>query len=164
MVRSLVLIGGYYFPSVRPDAVIASPPAIPVLGDAIRYTVSPLLGGAMKRRMEKQIFSPAPVSPGWKKRFPFEMTLRPSQIRASAAEAALMVPASAGLAERLAASSLPMTLIAGEGDKVISTAGQSVRLANAVSRSELVVLEGAGHMVHHTAPKRVADVIAANSL
>lgn len=163
LVRSLVLIGGYYYPSVRPDAVIAFPPAIPVIGDPIRYTVSPLLGAAMKQGMEKQIFSPAPVSTGWKKRFPFEMTLRPSQIRASAAEAALMVPASASLAERLGASSLPITLIAGEGDKVVSTAGQSDRLADAVLRSELIVVEGAGHMVHHTASKRVADAIAAAS-
>lgn len=161
LVRSLVLIGGYYYPSVRADAVLASPPAIPVIGDAIRYTVSPLLGAAMKPGMEKQMFAPAPVSAGWKTRFPFEMTLRPSQIRASAAEAALMVPAAATLAPRLEQLTLPVTIIAGDGDKVVTTADQSERLSAALPQSTLLIVEGAGHMVHHTASGRVAAAIAA---
>jgi pimeloyl-ACP methyl ester carboxylesterase len=158
---SLVLIGGYYHPSFRADAVLAAPPAIPVIGDAIRYTVSPLLGAAMKPGMEAQIFAPAPVSAGWRNGFPFEMTLRPSQIRAAAAEAALMVPAAAALAPRLAGLTLPVTLVAGEGDEVVSTPGQSGRLAASLAASELLVVEGAGHMVHHTASGRVAAAIRA---
>jgi pimeloyl-ACP methyl ester carboxylesterase len=160
-VRSLVLIGGYYYPSVRADAVLASPPAIPVIGDAIRYTVSPLLGAAMKPGMEKQMFAPATVSAGWKTRFPFEMTLRPSQIRASAAEAALMVPAAASLAPRVEQLTLPVTIIAGDGDKVVTPSEQSERLAGALTQSTLLIVEDAGHMVHHTASARVAAAIAA---
>lgn len=158
---SLVLIGGYYYPSMRADAVLAAPPAIPVVGDAIRYTVSPLLGAAMRPAMEAQIFAPAPVSEGWEKDFPFAMTLRPSQIRAAAAEAALMVPAAASLAPRLAELTLPVTIIAGDGDKVVSTTGQSERLAGALARSELLIVEGAGHMVHHTARDAVTAAIRA---
>jgi pimeloyl-ACP methyl ester carboxylesterase len=159
--ESLVLIGGYYYPSVRMDAVLASPPAVPVIGDAMRYTVSPLLGAAMKRPMEKQIFAPAPVSAGWRSRFPFAMTLRPSQIRASAAEAALMVPAAAAIQGRLGELNLPLTIIAGDGDKVVSTSDQSERLATAVAGSRLLIVEDAGHMVHHTANERITAEIAA---
>jgi pimeloyl-ACP methyl ester carboxylesterase len=161
--RSLVLIGGYYYPSPRVDAVLASPPAIPVVGDAIRYTVSPFLGAAMKPGMEAQIFAPAPVSEGWEQRFPFEMTLRPSQIRASAAEAALTVAGAAALAPRVAGLTLPVTLIAGDGDKVVSTAAQSGRLAGSLSQAELLIVAGAGHMVHHTACESVTSAIRAAS-
>lgn len=161
--EALVLIGGYYYPSARVDAVLASPPAIPGIGDAIRYTVSPFLGAAMKPGMEAQIFAPAPVSPGWKKDFPFEMSLRPSQIRAAAAEAALIVPAAASLAPRLDGLTLPVTLVAGDGDKVVSPAGQSGRLAGSLPRAELLVVEGAGHMVHHTACAVVVSAIRATS-
>lgn len=162
-VRSLVLIGGYYYPSIRPDAVFAAPPAIPLVGDAIRYTVSPLLGAALKPGMEAQIFAPAPVSEGWEKDFPFEMTLRPSQIRAAAAEAAIMVPAAASMAPRLGELAMPVTIIAGEGDKVVSTSGQSERLAEAVGPRELLIVEDAGHMVHHTDARRVTAAIRAAS-
>jgi pimeloyl-ACP methyl ester carboxylesterase len=158
-VRSLVLIAGYYYPSVRVDAAIASPPAIPVLGDAIRYTVSPLLGAATKPAMEAQIFAPAPVSAGWKSDFPFEMTLRPSQIRAAAAEAALMVPSAAALSGRLPELDVPVTLIAADGDKVVSTTGQSARLARALPSAGLLIVADAGHMVHHSASERVSAAI-----
>lgn len=156
---ALVLIGGYYYPTLRADAALASPPAVPIIGDAIRYTVSPLLGAAMRRGMEKQIFGPAPVSPGWEESFPFEMTLRPSQIRASAAEAALMVPAAAALAPRLGALTLPVTIVAGRDDRVVETGTQSARLASEVPGSILLVVEGAGHMVHHSASQEVVERI-----
>jgi pimeloyl-ACP methyl ester carboxylesterase len=160
---SLVLIGGYYYPSIRVDALVAAPPAVPVVGDAIRYTVSPLLGAAMKKPFEAQVFAPAPVSAGWEKDFPFAMTLRPSQIRAAAAEAALMMPAAASLAPRLGGLTLPVTIVAGRGDKVVSPSDQSERLAGALAGSELLIVEGAGHMVHHTAPDAVTSAIRAAS-
>ena len=156
---SLVLIGGYYYPSVRVDAAMAAPQAIPGIGDAICYTVSPFLGAAMRRGMEAQIFGPAPVPATWEENFPFEMTLRPSQLRAAAAEAALIVPAAASLAPRLGGLTLPVTLVAGDGDKVVSTRDQSGRLAGVLARSELLIVEGAGHMVHHTASAAVTSAI-----
>jgi pimeloyl-ACP methyl ester carboxylesterase len=160
---SLVLIAGYYYPSPRADAALAAPQAIPGIGDAICYTVSPLLGAAMRPGMEAQLFAPAPVSAGWETEFPFEMTLRPSQLRAAAAEAALMVPAAAALAPRLGELTLPVTIVAGAGDKVVSTADQSARLAQSLDRSELLIIEGAGHMVHHTACDPVTSAIRAGS-
>jgi pimeloyl-ACP methyl ester carboxylesterase len=161
--RSLVLIGGYYYPSVRPDAVLASPPAIPLVGDAIRYTVSPFIGAATWPSMEAEIFAPAPVPAEWESGFPVEMALRPSQIRAAAAEAALIVPAAASLAPRLSGLTLPLTLVAGAGDEVVSTPDQSGRLARELPRSELMIVEGAGHMVHHTAGGRVTEAVLAAS-
>src|SRR5690349_16868233 len=42
-VEALVLVSGYYFPTVRTDVAISSVPAIPVLGDIVSYTVSPIV-------------------------------------------------------------------------------------------------------------------------
>ncbi|MFM0204898.1 alpha/beta hydrolase [Paraburkholderia fungorum] len=44
-VRGLVLVSGYYYPTVRADVALAAPAALPVLGDVLRYTVSPLAAG-----------------------------------------------------------------------------------------------------------------------
>jgi pimeloyl-ACP methyl ester carboxylesterase len=158
-VSSLVLVGGYYYPSARADVLFAAPPAIPVVGDVLRYTASPLLGAALRPRMEKQMFGPAPVSQGWRTQFPFEMTLRPSQIRASAADAALMIPAAAALGERLGDLGVPVTIIAGTGDRVVDHQAQSVRLAQEAPASELLLVEDAGHMVHHSAPAKIVAAI-----
>lgn len=155
----LALLGGYYHPSARVDVLFASPPAVPLVGDVMRYTVSPLLGAALTPRFNSHIFDPAPVPKSWTEDFPMDMAQRPSQIRAEAAEAAMMVPAAASLAPQLQKLELPVTIIAGAGDKLVDTATQSKRLADALPQSNYVEIEGAGHMVHHTAPGAVAKAI-----
>ena len=86
---SLVLASGYYFPSVRADAVTMSGPAIPVIGDVIRHTLSPVLARLLWPLLTRKIFGPAAVPENFQDGFPKEMTFRPSQIRASSAESAL---------------------------------------------------------------------------
>ena len=41
-VKGLVLVSGYYFPTWRFDVWFASTAALPVIGDALRYTISPI--------------------------------------------------------------------------------------------------------------------------
>ena len=84
-VQALVLASGYYYPNARADVVILSPPAIPLIGDLLSHTISPLLSRLMWPLLLRKIFGPSPV-PEKFKGFPEEMAVRPSQIRASAAE------------------------------------------------------------------------------
>ena len=159
LVDHLVLLSGYYYPTARIDSVVNSPPALPVVGDVLRYTLSPLLGRAMKPAVYRQLFAPAAVTPAWKRAFPIEMTLRPSQIRAVSADGALMIPAAAKLAKRYGEWRMPVSIVTGDGDKVVDPEGQSMRLASEVPNSRLVVIRGAGHMVQHIDPVRVSEVI-----
>ena len=77
------------------------------------------------------------------------MTLRPSQLRASAAEAGLMVPAASRLSTRYAELTLPIAVIAGDGDKVVSPDRHAHRLHAEISHSELAMQPGVGHMAHY---------------
>lgn len=157
-VSGIVLIGGYFYGTPRADAVLASPAALPVVGDAMRYTVSPLIAQAVSPLAKKKIFHPAPVAETFDA-FPIELAYRPSQIRAEAAEAGMMIPAAMALNERLGELDLPVTIIAGEGDKMVLPGPQSKRLHEALPGSRLHMIEGAGHMVHYTATAAVAGAI-----
>jgi pimeloyl-ACP methyl ester carboxylesterase len=158
LASGIVLIGGYFYGTVRADALLTSPPAIPVLGDAMRYTVSPLIARAVSPIAAKKIFHPAPVSEKFGD-FPIELAFRPSQIRAEAAEAGMMIPAAARLNNRLDELTLPVTIIAGAGDKMVLPEPQSQRLHDALPDSSLLLIDGAGHMVHYTATDQVAAAI-----
>jgi pimeloyl-ACP methyl ester carboxylesterase len=158
LVRTLVLMSGYYYPSPRIDAVVGSVPAIPIVGDVDRYTVAPLFGAALRPQIERKLFAPAPVASSWSK-FPFEMALRPSQLRAEAAEAALMVPSAAAMASSYGELQMPVRIVSGEGDRVVDHAAQSARLASQIPSAELTTLRGVGHMLHHTATDRVLHAI-----
>ena len=121
-----------------------------------RATLSPTLKG---------MFAPLPIPPRFHALFPRELVSRPSQIRATASDGTIMVTEARRLLERLraqpASARRPMAVVAGLGDRVVDPADQAERLARETPRARLLLVRGAGHMVHHAAPDAVADAILA---
>lgn len=157
LVRGLVLASGYYYPSVRLD-VLSSTPAIPLIGDLLRYTVSPLLGRLLWPLVVKRTFSPNAV-PGSFKKMPPWMALRPGQLRAEAEETAMMIPSAAALRKHYPELTIPVAILAGEDDAIASAGHNSERLHENVRSSELTILPGAGHMIQHLAQHALIEAI-----
>ena len=157
-VERLILASGYYYPTVRLDAPLLVPPAIPGIGDLMRYTVSPIVGRMLWPAWLRLLFAPARV-PRRFKAFPAWMALRPSTLRAVAEDAAVLVPAVHEMQRGYAGLRVPTIVVAGAEDRYVSTQAHSVRLQGEIAGSELVVVPGAGHMVHHLAPARVMEAI-----
>ncbi len=158
-VRGLILLSGYYYPTARADALLFAPPAVPIVGDLLRYTISPILGRLIAWPLIRKTFAPSEVPPSFKLRFPVNLTVRPWQIRASAEEAAIMVPAAATYQKRYHEIKAPTILLAGAGDRIVSVEKQSLRLHRDLPQAELHVLPGLGHMLHHFAQKRVSAAV-----
>lgn len=158
-VRGVALMSGYFYPSARIDAPLAAVPALPVIGQFLRYTVAPVLGRMMWPGLVAQMFGPA-APPERFDRMPVWMTLRPAQLKASAAESGLMIPAAARLSGRYGELTMPVAIVAGGGDLVVNPEHQSVRLHGDISHSELVVKTGVGHMVHYADPDRIMAAVA----
>ena len=154
----LVLLSGYYYGSARIDALTMVPPALPGLGDILANTVSPLSGALTGPAIVKASFSPADVPEAFE-RFPMALALRPKQVRASAADGALMVPAAVDLSRDYADLDLPVVIMAGEGDRIVGIGGQAERLAAELPDAELRVVAGQGHMLHYAVPDQVATAI-----
>lgn len=158
-VRSLVLIGGYYYPTVRVDALLTAPVALPVIGDVMRYTVTALAARAMLKGIVKAMFAPDEVPPGFAAALPREMLLRPSQLRADAEDAAFMVPAAKRLSARYGELVLPVTLIAGTEDQIVDEHAHSTRLHSELANSELLIVPETGHMSHYVAQDTIVKAI-----
>jgi pimeloyl-ACP methyl ester carboxylesterase len=156
-VQALVLASGYYYPTARGDVVILSPPAIPLLGDVLSHTISPLLSRLMWPLLLRKIFGPNQV-PKKFDGFPEEMAVRPSQIRASAAESALMIPSAHALQKKYRLLEMPVAIVAGAEDRVIETE-QSAHLHRDIPHSTLRCVPQTGHMVHQTATAEIMTAI-----
>ncbi|MGE5525283.1 MAG: alpha/beta fold hydrolase [Rhodospirillaceae bacterium] len=156
-VRSLVLLSGLYYPSRHLNPPLAAMHAIPVLGEIMRYTVSPWLGRAMWRRRMRRAFAPRKVT-GSAHRIPAWMMLRPSHLRAAAAENALTIPSALSLMRRYAQIKVPLHIVVGDADR-FSDVAQSERLHRDTPGSHLHTIRGAGHMIHHVAPDEVLAAI-----
>ena len=156
-----VLMSGYYYPTPRRDVLVLSPPGIPVIGDLMRYTISPPLSRLIAPKLIQRIFTPNPVPRRFAERFPLEMALRPWQLRASAEELGFMIPWAAAHQGRYGGLRLPVTIITGDDDHIITAARQSMRLHRDIPHSDLRVLPGLGHMIHYFAQDEIAESVEA---
>jgi pimeloyl-ACP methyl ester carboxylesterase len=160
-VRGLVLGSGYYFPAARFDVWMMSGPAIPIVGDLLRYTIAPIISWVMLPGLSEKLFAPRPVPEAIKNEFPTSLVLRPKQLRAAAEESALLIPTTAQLQSQYFDLKCPVRIFHGLEDQVIEPA-QSRRL-DAVLRADSVLrlVRDSGHMVTHAEPHGISQAIAA---
>lgn len=157
LVSGLVLASGYYYPSLRLD-VLSATPAIPLIGDLLSHTISPLIGRLMWPAAIKLAFTPAAVPVSFELMSPW-MSLRPTQLRAEAAETAMMIPSAAVLRKHYPELAMPVSIVVGEGDLIVSPEDNSLQLDQDLQDSDLTVLEGAGHMIQHLSPAALLSAV-----
>jgi pimeloyl-ACP methyl ester carboxylesterase len=158
-VAGLVLASGYYFPTLRWDVWITSGPAIPILGDIFRYTIAPVISWPIIPGMLRKLFAPRAVPEEFTKNFPVSLAVRPRQLRATAEESALLVPAAAGFQSRYSNLRCPVRIFHGTQDQVIE-AEQARRLQRVLPHSLLHLVENAGHMVTYADTEAIAQAVA----
>lgn len=158
-VAGLVLLAGYYFPTTRPDAPLLAGPATPFLGDIVAHSLSPLLGRLSRPAVIRTIFAPNPVPERFRALFPIELTLRPRHMQAAAGDAGLLIPGALALAARYPELKMPVAIVSGTADRVVSHKAHAERLHAAVPGSSLRAVPDSGHMIHHVAPDTVMEAI-----
>ena len=72
-----------------------------------------------------------------------------------------MAREAAALQDRYGELRLPMVIMAGSEDQVADVGRQSIRLHEQIPHSQLELVPGAGHMVHHAVPHQVANAVEA---
>jgi hypothetical protein len=92
--------------------LVLSTPAIPLIGDLLSHTVAPLASRLPWPLLLRKIFGPNSV-PSKFAGFSKEMAVRPSQLRAGAAESALMIPAAHKLRNGYHQLKIPVIVVVG---------------------------------------------------
>ena len=88
-----------------------------------------------------------------------ELALRPNQIRSYSQEAALMVASAKQLCARYPTIGCTTVILAGDEDRIVNYERQAQRLHALIPGSRITVLQGVGHMLHHTDPLRIVSAI-----
>jgi len=157
-VKGLVLLSGYYYPTLRADVLLSAPPAIPIIGDLLRFSISPLLGKLLQPLLLKGMFAPLPVPADFSTGSTPNMSLRPGQIRAESQDGVAMIPGAMAMRHRYQELTMPIVIMAGTKDGVVD-AKQPRRLHAQVPHSNLQMVPGVGHMLHYAVPDEVAEAI-----
>lgn len=159
MVRSLVLVSGYYYPTSRLDMLLLAGPAVPGVGTVLRHAITPGASRLLWPALMRKIFGPRPV-PAKFDGFPREMAVRPSQLRASASESALLIPIATAASSCYSRLKMPVVIVAGSKDRLIDPVAQSGRLHADLPHSTYHPIRGGGHMVHQTDTEAILRAIA----
>jgi pimeloyl-ACP methyl ester carboxylesterase len=152
--RAIALASGSYYPAPRISAPWLSAASLPGIGHLLRHTLAPLLGRVLWPPMTKRLFAPADVTERFAQASMW-MALRPSQLGASAAEAAMASAAARRLSARYGELLMPIVIIAGGEDELVNPDHNALRLHAEIQHSDLVIDNYAGHMPQDTDPARV---------
>ena len=120
-VRGLVLQSGYYYPTLRADVLFSAPTAIPILGDLLRFSVSPSLAERCCHSCSRGCL-PRSRAGTFHEIFSRGMSVRPGQIRAESQDGVAMVPVALSMRHRYQELSMPIVIMAGTKDRVVKTA------------------------------------------
>ena len=137
-----------------------SGPAIPVVGDLVRYTIGPILSCAILPMAFRKLFAPRSVPRDFKTRFPALLTLRPKQLRAAAEESAFLIPMAARFQSHYPSIRCPVRILHGRADQLIEPE-QARYLHRALRGSVLHLVEDAGHMVTYADGAAIAEAVDA---
>ena len=138
----------------------------PLIGPLFAYTITLPLGLVLTQPGARGVFLPQAMPDGFVKSTATPLLLRPREFLANARDLMALNAAVAEQAPRYAEIKMPITVIAGDADKTVSTSIHSRAFAAALPDVKLIVLPGVGHMVQNAAPERVmseVDAMIANA-
>jgi len=132
----------------------------PVIGRLFTEVLALPLGKLLRDRTVRCVFAPEPVPDDYADEARVDLVLRPATFRANAEDVVDLHGHVTALSPRYREISAPTVIIADAADKVVYTHIHSAGLKRDIDGARLVLLEGAGHMPHHSRPKIVAEAIA----
>lgn len=133
----------------------------PVIGPLLAHTVTLPLGLMLAESGSRSVFAPQAMPEGFVKDSATRLLLRPREFVANAWDLVTLRAAMAEQAPRYKDIAAPITIIAGNVDKTVSTHIHSQPLAKTAKDTRLIVLEGVGHMIQYAAPELVVAEISA---
>ncbi|UQR64670.1 alpha/beta hydrolase [Bradyrhizobium sp. C-145] len=131
--------------------------ATPVIGPLLAYTITLPLGYVLTESGARNVFLPQVMPDGFVKDSATPLLLRPREFIANAYDLVTLKEAVAAQVARYGEISAPVTIIAGEPDKTVSTGIHARPFAAIVPNAKLIVLPDLGHMVQNAVP----DVVKA---
>jgi pimeloyl-ACP methyl ester carboxylesterase len=163
LVANLVLVAPLAFPEPRlVEHSMLAPRSIPFFGPQFaRFAEFTQLDRPMVNLLHQVMFAPARVPATWKVTYPYSVILRAPTMVAEAEDAASMLPMSPAGTINMRSILTPTQVLTGTSDRVVERERQGKTLARQLPYGNLIEVEDAGHMLHHSHPDLVVRSLQA---
>lgn len=132
---------------------------IPFLGPLLAYTITLPFGSLMIDSGTQFVFAPQPLPDGFVDDTQVRLVVRPRVFLNNSWDLATLKAAVTKRSPDYPQIKIPVTIITGDDDHIVSPKIHSVQFAKAVSQTKLIVLPDVGHMPQVAAPDTVANEI-----
>lgn len=133
--------------------------AKPVLGTLFLWGIVIPLGRVMAAAGVRSTFAPDPAPDGYEKAIGLSLLFRPGNFRHNSTDTSGLRGHLARQSARYHEIAVPTVIITGNRDQTVLAKLHSYALHEQISGSELIKLEGVGHMPHHVRPDVVVDAL-----
>jgi pimeloyl-ACP methyl ester carboxylesterase len=131
----------------------------PVLGPLVIPLLTAFVPDSRVEEAVQEIFMPQEPPAGYMEHIGAGLTLRRHSLRANALQRANLLSEIEALHPRYAEITVPVEIVHGTADTTVGVSIHSEPLAAQIKDAHLTVLDGIGHMPHHSAPEAVIAAI-----
>jgi pimeloyl-ACP methyl ester carboxylesterase len=135
--------------------------ALPVIGPLFAYTLALPTGALMMNPGARGAFLPQAMPEDYVRAAALPLLLRPREFLTNAWDMATLKEAMIAQMPRYGEIKAPVVILHGDVDKSVYLTTHSQPFAKAVPHTELIVLEGVGHLVQNAATEQVIAAIEA---
>ena len=157
-VAGVVLVAPAVYESQDGASFLTSLPAMPFIGDAANFMLTPLFGASIVRRELKKAFSPDPVPMKYLRSALSEWT-GPKKVKWYSIDDALLNDCLRKFSPRYSEIRVPVSILAGDSDLIVSEKENAARLHQTLPKSQLIVLSKTGHQIPFTRSQAVVHEI-----
>jgi pimeloyl-ACP methyl ester carboxylesterase len=130
-----------------------------VIGPLLVHALLAPLGRLLMPAAVRSVFAPDLPPPGYARRAGVMLLLRPEHYRANVRDLAGLKDFVRAQSRHYGEMKVPVAILHGTADRTVSIDIHARALAAAVPRARLWVLEGAGHMPHHSRPQALREAV-----
>jgi pimeloyl-ACP methyl ester carboxylesterase len=156
---ALVIVAGATMPWPGKLGLTYRLTAHPLAAAALMPLASAWIPDAQIDRTLTAIFAPDPVPPGYADHVGTALALRRGSLVANARQVNGLKPNVQAMAQDYPRLMLPVEIVHGTADTIVPARVHALPLAQCLPEARLTLIEGAGHMPHHTHPEAVIAAI-----
>jgi pimeloyl-ACP methyl ester carboxylesterase len=131
----------------------------PVIGGIFNNVLVPPFTAAAVKSGLIGAFAPSPVAENYLERAGSVRAVRPSAMRSNSLDMMAAKREVIAQQSRYPEIQIPVALMTGDGDSVVSPTIHSVRLAQKLPNARIDVLQGVGHLPHEASPERFEKLL-----
>lgn len=131
----------------------------PVVGHLFNNVVVPPFASAAVKGGMVSAFSPSPAPEGYFEKAAVMLAATPHALRSNSLDMMSAKREVIAQQARYPEIRIPVAIMAGDGDTVVSSTIHSLKLAQTLPNARIDVVQGSGHLPHEAAPERLAKLV-----